>query len=139
LSCTPPLEGEENLADCQIHALVGPEPITGSTRMKSGTVTKLILNQITTISMIQLGKVYENLMVDLKPTNSKLVDRARRILAELTGLSMEAASQRLEQAGNDLKTAVIMSLAGCPADTARSKLLAQKGHVAAAIRSITNG
>lgn len=139
LSCTPPLDGEHDLADCQIHPLVGPEPITGSTRMKAGTVTKLILNQITTLSMIQLGKVYENLMVDLKPTNGKLRDRAARILGDLAGLDPDTAAVRLSEAGNDLKTAIIMSLTGSSADQARETLDQYNGHVARAIRSISNG
>lgn len=138
LSCTPPLDGEHDLADCQIHPLVGPEPITGSTRMKAGTVTKLILNQITTLSMIQLGKVYENLMVDLKPTNGKLRDRAVRILGDVAGLEPDAAAVALSEAGNDLKTAIVMSLAASSADQARETLDQYDGHVARAIRSISN-
>lgn len=136
LACTPPLEGESGLADCQIRALSGPEPVTGSTRMKAGTATKLILNQITTIAMIQMGKVYENLMVDLRPTNEKLVDRARRILREVTGLDEASAAARLEEAGRDLKAAIIMSLAGCDAATAREKLAERGGRVAEAIRAL---
>lgn len=136
LTCTPPLEGEDNLADCQIHALTGPEPITGSTRMKAGTSTKLILNQITTISMVQMGKVYENLMVDLRPTNEKLVDRAARILGDVTGLAQAAARVRLEEAGMDLKVALVMTLAQCPSEAARNTLQSHKGHVAATIRAL---
>ncbi len=138
LSCTPPLDGEHELADCQIHPLVGPEPITGSTRMKAGTVTKLILNQITTLAMVQLGKVFENLMVDLKPTNGKLLDRAARILGDVAGLEPDSAALRLSEAGNDLKTAIVMSLAGSSADQARETLDQYNGHVARAIRSISN-
>ncbi|MCL5271167.1 MAG: N-acetylmuramic acid 6-phosphate etherase [bacterium] len=134
LTCTPPLEGEEDLADVQIHALVGPEVVTGSTRMKAGTVTKLILNQVTTVAMIQMGKVYENLMVDLRPTNAKLVDRARRILAEVAGLEPVAAAALLERAGGDLKRALVMALAGVGADEAARRLVAAEGHVARAIR-----
>lgn len=136
LACTPALEKEENLADVQIHALVGPEPVTGSTRMKAGTVTKLILNQITTVAMIQLGKVYENLMVDVQPRNAKLRDRARRILMELTGLDEAAAEARLGKTGYDLKTALVMNLAGCGAEEARAALERQGGHVAATIRDL---
>lgn len=136
LTCTPPLDGESNFADCQIHALTGPEPITGSTRMKAGTATKLILNQITTISMVQMGKVYENLMVDLRPTNDKLVDRAARILSEVTGLESVAAHARLEEAGKDLKVALVMSIAACTTEAAQKTLLHHKGHVAATIRAL---
>ncbi len=139
LSCTPPLEGEENLADCQIHALTGPEPITGSTRMKAGTATKLILNQITTIAMVQMGKVYENLMVDLKPTNEKLVDRAVRILVEVTKLKMDEARAVLNASGNDLKVALVMALAGCDAASAKHTIEKEDGHVAKAIRLMKHG
>ncbi len=136
LSCTPPLEGEANLADCQIHVLVGPEPVTGSTRMKAGTATKLILNQITTLAMIRIGKVYENLMVDLKPTNSKLRDRAARILTEVTGKKRDEAEQILDQSGNDLKVAIVMALGNCGKEKARRTLDAHQGHAAQAIRSL---
>lgn len=133
LSCTPALEGETAFADCQIHALVGPEVVTGSTRLKAGTVTKLILNQITTLAMIQMGKVYENLMVDVQIKNAKLRDRARRILIELTGLDPATATARIAEAGDDLKVAIVMTLADCPAEAARTTLEADHGHVARAI------
>lgn len=134
LTCTPALEGEENLADVQIQALVGPEIVTGSTRLKSGTATKLILNQVTTVSMIRIGKVYENLMVDLRPVNAKLVDRAQRILAEVAGMDPEPALATLEAAGMDLKVAIVMALSGQNADGARALLAEVGGHVAEAIR-----
>lgn len=136
LSCTPALEGESGFADCQIHALVGPEVITGSTRMKAGTVTKLILNQITTLSMIQIGKVYENLMVDVQLRNAKLRDRARRILMELTGLDEEGAKRRIGEAGNDLKIAIVMTLGGSDAKAARRTLDRYEGHVVDAIDAL---
>jgi N-acetylmuramic acid 6-phosphate etherase len=133
LSCTPALDGEHELADCQIHALTGPEAVTGSTRMKAGTVTKLILNQITTLSMIQFGKVYENLMVDVQLKNAKLRDRARRILMELTGLEEAPAQEALDAAGGELKVAIVMTLADCDAEQARRTLRDERGHVARAI------
>lgn len=136
LTCTPPLAGEERLADLQIHALVGPEPITGSTRMKSGTVTKLILNQITTLAMVRIGKVYENLMVDLRPTNAKLVDRAARILMELAGLERAHAEARLRESGMELKVAIVMSLTGLAAEDARRELASRGGHIAETIRAL---
>lgn len=136
LSCTPALEGESEFADCQIHALVGPEVVTGSTRMKAGTVTKLILNQITTLSMIQIGKVYENLMVDVQLRNAKLRDRARRILMELTGLDEQSAQKRIEEAGNDLKVAIVMTLGDSDAQAARRTLDRHEGHVAGAIDAL---
>lgn len=135
LTCTPPLEGEDNLADVQIHALVGPEVVTGSTRLKSGTVTKMILNQVTTISMVRIGKVYENLMVDLRPTNNKLVDRACRILGDVAGIDHDHARILLGEAGMDMKTALVMALAGVDRDGAREFLAKSGGHVAEAIRA----
>lgn len=134
LTCTPALEGEESLADIQIQALVGPEVVTGSTRLKAGTATKLILNQITTISMIRIGKVYENLMVDLRPVNAKLVDRAQRILAEVAEMKPDRALDTLRAAGMDLKVAIVMALSGGTADGARELLEEVGGHVAEAIR-----
>jgi N-acetylmuramic acid 6-phosphate etherase len=136
LTCTPPLEGEHDLADCQIRALTGPEAVTGSTRMKAGTATKLILNQITTLAMIQFGKVYENLMVDLQLKNSKLRDRARRILMELGGIDETTARRQLKDSGGDLKTAIVMTLAGCGAEQARRALELERGHVARTIAGI---
>ncbi len=139
LTCTPPLPGEEDLADIQIHALVGPEVVTGSTRMKAGTVTKLILNQVTTISMVRIGKVYENLMVDLQPTNRKLVDRARRILVEVSGMDSESAGELLEASGRDLRVALVMRLAGVDREAALARLEGAGGHVAEAIRRLREG
>jgi N-acetylmuramic acid 6-phosphate etherase len=136
LTCTPPLDGEHELAACQIHALTGPEVVTGSTRMKAGTATKLILNQITTLAMIQYGKVFENLMVDVQLKNAKLRDRARRILVELTGLDNDAAKVRLREARNDLKVAIVMTLARCDAENAHRRLNDERGHVARAIAQI---
>ena len=136
LACTPALEGEAPLAGCQIRPLVGPEVIAGSTRMKAGTVTKLILNQISTLAMIQMGKVYQNLMVDLRAVNAKLEARALRILKEVTGLDDAGATRCFGAADGELKVALIMALAGCPAEAARRRLKEAAGHVAAAIRSI---
>lgn len=133
LSCTPALEGEAELADVAIRALVGAEVVTGSTRLKAGTVTKLILNQITTISMIQLGKVYQNLMVDLRTVNAKLVDRACRILVEVADVPYGAAEALLEQADGELKTALVMACGGTAAHRARELLAAADGRVAGAI------
>ena len=95
-------------ADVIINPVVGPEVITGSTRMKAGTATKLVLNILTSASMIRLGKVHGNLMVDLKATNDKLRDRAIRIVMELTGLSRDAARKVLDRARGELKPAVVM-------------------------------
>ncbi len=109
LSCTPVLQ-ENKPADVIIELLVGPEVITGSTRMKAGTATKLVLNMITTTSMIRIGKVYQNLMVDLTATCNKLRDRAHRILTLLTDLTYEQAGDLLTQANMHVKTALVMYL-----------------------------
>lgn len=111
ITCNP---NQDSLpeADVTICMVVGPEVVTGSTRMKSGTATKLALNIITTTAMIRIGKVYQNLMVDLTATNKKLEDRSRRILVELTSCSYDEAGQLFEQAGQRLKTALVMKLCG---------------------------
>ena len=112
LSCTePPANMRETCDEC-ITVLVGPEVVTGSTRMKAGTATKLVLNTITSGAMIRLGKVYGNLMVDLRAWNEKLVDRSRRIVMETTGLSRDAAGQVIEAAGGVVKTAIVMARRG---------------------------
>ncbi|WP_428820931.1 N-acetylmuramic acid 6-phosphate etherase [Microbulbifer sp. MCCC 1A16149] len=108
-------------ADIAILPEVGPEVLTGSTRMKAGTAQKLVLNMITTASMIRIGKSFYNLMVDVKATNQKLVDRTRRIVAEATGVSYEEADQILEQCDHNAKVAIMMILSGlerAPAETA---------------------
>lgn len=105
-----PVEAEEVHADVLINPIVGPEVITGSTRMKAGTATKLTLNMITTTAMIRLGKVYRNLMVDLTAVNKKLVDRAQRIVMEVTGIDRASAATVLEKAHYQVKNAILMSL-----------------------------
>jgi len=107
LTCAP--EAVKNSsADIVINPIVGPEIITGSTRMKAGTATKLVLNTLTTTAMIKLGKVYGNLMVDLKATNKKLRDRSQRIIMEVTGLSRSRAIRLLEKAQGNVKPAIVM-------------------------------
>ena len=107
ITCAP--EAVEHIpAEIIINPVVGPEVVTGSTRMKAGTATKLVLNTLTTGTMIKLGKVYGNLMVDLKATNEKLRDRSLRILMELTGLSRRQARTLLKRADGQLKAAVVM-------------------------------
>ncbi|MEM0961117.1 MAG: N-acetylmuramic acid 6-phosphate etherase [Bacteroidota bacterium] len=112
---------------------VGPEPIMGSTRMKSGTATKLVLNMISTATMIRLGKVYENMMVDLQMTNLKLVERSKRIVMTATGVDYEAASEALDAAGGHVKTALVMLLADVTADAARQRIEDGGGFVRHAI------
>jgi N-acetylmuramic acid 6-phosphate etherase len=117
LCCVQPFANEP-YADVTIRPLTGPEVLTGSTRLKAGTATKLVLNQITTLSMVKLGKVYENLMVDLRATNQKLWDRGARIVSLLTGLEREEAMQLLQQADGRVKVAVVMNRRGIGAKEA---------------------
>lgn len=106
-------------ADIVIAPEVGPEVITGSTRMKAGTATKLVLNMISTGAMVKLGKTFGNLMVDLQPTNAKLRDRTERIFSALTGVDTKVASRQLAAAGGQLKIALVMEL--CAVDRARAQ------------------
>ena len=110
LLCTHPTADQREAHDVVIAPLVGPEVITGSTRMKAGTATKMVLNTITTAAMVKLGKVYGNLMVDLQVTSRKLRDRAERILMETVGLDRAAAARLLDAADGHVKTAIVM---GC--------------------------
>ena len=105
----------EPAADLVIRPLTGPEVLTGSTRLKAGTATKLVLNTISTLAMVRLGKVEQNLMVDLRATNAKLWDRAARIVSTLTGLDRERATELLRQAGGHVKLALIMHREGVTA------------------------
>ncbi len=132
LTCNPS-SAERVAADVKIVLKVGPEVITGSTRLKAGTATKLVLNMITTAAMVQLGKVYGNLMVDLTPSCAKLQDRAERILWETTGLSSEESHQALKAAGNDLKTAITMVKRAVSRETARQLLARHHGKIKKAL------
>ncbi|MFC7432388.1 MULTISPECIES: N-acetylmuramic acid 6-phosphate etherase [unclassified Agrococcus] len=120
-------------ADVAIEVDTGPEVLTGSTRLKAGTAQKLVCNMLSTASMVRTGKVYGNLMVDVRPTNAKLVDRAQRIVAEATGAAPEIAADALAAAGIHAKTAVVMLLAACDAQRAQSLLDAAGGDVRAAL------
>lgn len=120
-------------ADIAIAAVTGPEPVTGSTRMKAGTAQKMVLNMLSTGAMIRLGKTYGNLMVDVQPSNSKLRDRAIRIVTEATGLDRDAAVRRLQEAEGDVKTAIVMELMGISAVEARGRLDASDGVVRVAM------
>ncbi|MDX1492482.1 MAG: N-acetylmuramic acid 6-phosphate etherase [Longimicrobiales bacterium] len=122
LMCTyPPKELVERL-DVVIAPLVGPEVITGSTRMKAGTATKLVLNTITTGAMVRMGKVYGNLMVDLQVTCEKLRDRGERILEGMLEVERAEAADLLERSGGHVKTALVMGRLGVEADEARRRL-----------------
>jgi N-acetylmuramic acid 6-phosphate etherase len=125
-TCNPQAELDD-VAGLVIRPVVGPEIISGSTRMKAGTATKMVLNMLTTGAMIRLGKTYGNLMVDLRATNSKLADRSRRIVKMLTGVDDAAARSLLDRAGGELKTAVVMHERGVSADEAR-RLLHEAGN-----------
>ncbi|MCE9593486.1 MAG: N-acetylmuramic acid 6-phosphate etherase [Planctomycetes bacterium] len=117
-------------ADVSIRVLVGPEVLTGSTRLKAGTATKLALNTISTLVMTKLGKVHENLMVDVNTrANTKLVDRGARIVAELTGLDYERAKALLASADGEVKTAIAMHRAKVDAAEARRRLAAAHGRL----------
>lgn len=109
-------------ADLMITPIVGPEIIAGSTRMKAGTATKLVLNMISTGTMVQLGKTYGNLMVDLRASNTKLIARSRRLVSQLTHLSEKEAEEVLAKCDGELKTAVVMIKTGADADVARERL-----------------
>lgn len=121
------------IADVAITPDVGPEVIAGSTRMKAGTAEKLILNMISTAAMIKMGKLYSNLMIDLKPLNEKLRSRARRILQTLTGVDRKTAYEVFEESGRDLKTAIVMIEAKTGRRQARRALRISSGEVRRAI------
>ena len=116
-------------ADINIEISVGPEVLTGSTRLKSGTAQKLVLNMLSTASMIGIGKVYKNLMVDVKPTNAKLVERSKRIIMEATDVSYTVANDMFEKAGKDVKLAIVMILTDVDLNEAKKRLQVAKGFV----------
>lgn len=121
ISCNPDSPIAQ-AADIAISPVVGPEVLTGSTRMKSGTAQKLVLNMISTGAMVKLGKVYQNLMVDVRATNAKLRDRAYRIVCEACGVEAEQASAALEQTDYEVKPAILMLLSGKSAAQAQAAL-----------------
>jgi N-acetylmuramic acid 6-phosphate etherase len=123
------------VADLAIEIVTGPEVLTGSTRLRAGTATKLVLNMLSTCVMVKLGKVYGNLMVDVQPTNVKLRQRAVGIVMEITGVDTTAAEALLQEAGWQVKTAVVMGLAGINAAEAQRRLQQNGGHVRTAIQS----
>jgi N-acetylmuramic acid 6-phosphate etherase len=122
-----------DVADLMITPVVGPEVISGSTRMKAGTATKLVLNTLTTGAMVLLGKTYGNLMVDLKATNTKLVARTRRIVAELTGLTEDESERQLAHCDGELKTAVVAHRHNVSANVARDLLSRAGGQLRVAL------
>jgi len=131
LLCTPPKPEWYDRYDVVIAPLVGPEVVTGSTRMKAGTATKLVLNTISTGAMIRLGKVFGNLMVDLRVTNTKLQDRGERILMETLGLERDEARDLLGRANGNVKTAIAMFVTGADAAEAHRRLAETGGRIGA--------
>jgi N-acetylmuramic acid 6-phosphate etherase len=131
LSCTPDSK-VARAAEIAITPMPGPEIITGSTRMRAGTATKLVLNMISTAVMIRLGYVYGNLMVNVQPTNGKLADRARRIIATIAGISNEEAGRLLDESGS-VRVAIIMHKFGIGRSDAEARLNAAQGSLRAAL------
>jgi len=133
VACTP--IPADLVVDVAILPIVGPEVVTGSTRMKAGTATKLVLNTITTGAMIRMGKTYGNLMVDLRATNAKLAARSERIVAEVCGISREAAREALGAAGGGVKLAIVMHKCGVSREEADRRL----GEAGGMLRAIIGG
>ena len=124
------------LADAPIEVIVGAEAVTGSTRMKAGTAQKMVLNMISTTTMVKIGKVYQNLMVDVATTNEKLRVRALNIVSEATGIDKENSKKLLEESGYDVKVAIVMGLAGVDALKARKTLSDNELNVSATIKKL---
>ncbi len=122
-------------ADLSIIPVVGPEILSGSTRLKAGTATKMVLNMLTTGAMVRIGKTYSNLMVDLRATNSKLAERANRIVQSLTDCSHAEASTLLDRCGGEVKTAIVSNKLGISPGDARTHLKSVKGHLRLALES----
>jgi N-acetylmuramic acid 6-phosphate etherase len=127
IACSPPPAETLAVADVAIVVITGPEVVTGSTRMKAGTATKLVLNTITTGAMIRLGKTYGNIMVDLQSTNVKLEDRSERILRVTCGVTREQARALLDASGKSVKTAIVMHKLGVNREEALRQLAAHGG------------
>ncbi len=132
LTCAPG-KTPRGVAEIVIALRTGPEVLTGSTRLKAGSATKAALNALTTAAMVRLGKVYGNLMVDLRPTSAKLKDRSRRIVQLAAGVSRPRAERLLAAAGGEAKTAILMSALGGSAREARARLRAAGGHLRPAL------
>jgi N-acetylmuramic acid 6-phosphate etherase len=132
ISCTPDSE-LARAVHIAITPLTGPEILAGSTRMKAGTATKLVLNMLSTATFIRLGYVYGNLMVNVQPKNAKLQDRARRIVAKAAGITYEAASALLEAAENKVPTAIVMAKTGADREAAERRLAAAGGRISEAL------
>jgi len=129
LTCSEPPAVLRDTCDVVIAVLTGPEAVTGSTRMKAGTATKLVLNTLTTGALIRLGKTYGNLMVDLQAWNQKLVDRGERIVMGVTGVPRESARQAITEAGGSVRTAIVMARRGCSRSEAEELLRQHDNHL----------
>jgi N-acetylmuramic acid 6-phosphate etherase len=129
VTCSEPPAVLRDACDVCIVVRTGPEVVTGSTRMKAGTATKLVLNTLTTGAMIRLGKTYGNLMVDLRATNSKLVDRGERIVMEVSGVGRDEARAAIDGAGGSVRTAIIMAKQGVEREQAESLLAEYDNHL----------
>jgi N-acetylmuramic acid 6-phosphate etherase len=135
LTCSDPPRLLLDTCDVTIVLRTGPEVLTGSTRMKAGTATKLVLNTLTTGAMIRLGKTYGNLMVDLMATNTKLVDRGERIVMEVSGVERAAARAALDAAAGRVRTAIVIASKGCSAAEAEALLARHDNHLRAILGS----
>ena len=132
VTCTPRSEFGLDV-DVAICPEVGPEVVMGSTRMKAGTAQKLVLNMITTAAFVRMGKVYENMMVDLMATSEKLVQRSRRTVMTVAGVDYDTAAEAIVAAGRSVKTAIVMLKLACSRDEAESRLARAQGFVRAAL------
>ncbi|WP_347041826.1 N-acetylmuramic acid 6-phosphate etherase [Brachybacterium nesterenkovii] len=135
VSCNPDARISQEV-DVAIEVVTGPEVLTGSTRLKAGTAQKLVCNMISTASMVRTGKAFGNLMVDVRPTNEKLVDRAQRIVTDATGSDRHTAALALDAAGGHAKTAIVMLMADCSAEHARVLLDRTGGDVRSAVEIV---
>ncbi len=134
ITCTPRDTFNIDEVDIPICPYVGPEVVMGSTRMKSGTAQKLVLNMLTTTAMVRLGKTYENMMIDLQMTNKKLVERAKRIVMTITGVDYEEATKFLEASNYHVKSALVMILAEVTFEEAKDRLEKADGFVRKALQ-----
>lgn len=134
ISCTPDSDLAQAV-EIAITTLTGPEVVAGSTRLKAGTATKLVLNMLSTAVFIRLGYVYGNLMVNVQPRNTKLVDRARRIVAQAAGVTYDVAGELLAASGNSVRTAIVMQKLGVDRSSAEARLAAAGGRVSRALET----
>ena len=135
IACTVPSNLLEKV-DIPIGLPVGPEVLEGSTRLKAGTAQKMVLNMLSTASMVQLGKVYQNLMVDVKPKNRKLLNRAKNIVMKLTDVGEAEAKKYLKDSGNDVKVAIVMARKQLDQETARNFLNHHHGYLGKILNEI---